>query len=273
MTKNRIDRREFLKQTALTGAAAGVLVNRISLSHASQIQPSAAGKKALFVYGGWKGHEPEQCRDIFVPWMRQIGFDLTVSDTLDSYLDESLMQSLDLVVQVWTMGTLTGDQEKGLLTAIKNGTGIAGWHGGLGDSFRQNTNYQYMVGGQWVAHPGGVIDYVINIVDHQDPITAGLEDFKMHSEQYYMHVDPNVKVLALTTFSGQHDPWSEGCVMPVVWKKVFGKGRVFYSSLGHIAADFNVPEALEITKRGILWASDSKRMPLQKKLVCPVYKK
>ncbi len=112
-----------------------------------------------------------------------------------------------------------------------------------------------MVGGQWVAHPGGVIDYRVNIIDHEDPITAGIADFAMHSEQYYMHVDPANEVLATTTYNGEIFDWIDGTVMPVVWKRRYGAGRVFYSSLGHVAADFNVPEAREIMRRGLLWAT------------------
>jgi len=153
-------------------------------------------------------------------------------------------------------GTITGEQEAGLLKAVADGVGIAGWHGGMGDSFRLNTEYQFMVGGQWVAHPGGVIDYEVNIINHEDPITRGLADFRMHSEQYYLHVDPSNEVLATTTFSGEHGaPWIAGCVMPAVWKRHYGQGRVFYTSLGHVASDFQVPEVHEIVKRGMLWAA------------------
>jgi len=212
-------------------------------------------KKALFVWGGWEGHEPRQCVDIFAPWLKEQGFDIEISNTLDSYLDAANLKSLDLIVQAVTQATITPEQENGLLDAVRDGVGIAGWHGGLADSFRSSVNYEYMIGGQWVAHPGGVIDYEVNITDLKDPITAGLSDFKMHSEQYYMQVDPNNKVLATTTFSGRHDRWIKGVVMPVVWKKPFGKGRVFYTSLGHVAADFNVPQAREIVKRGMLWAA------------------
>ncbi len=229
----------------------------------NQPEPTLKGKKVLFVYGGWEGHDPEPCRDLFVPWMRSEGADVTVSDNLDIYLDEPLMESLDLVVQIWTMGQITKEQEKGLLTIIKNGAGLAGWHGGIGDSFRNNVEYQFMVGGQWVSHPGGVIDYSVKIIDHADPVTRGLNDFAMHSEQYYMHVDPNMKVMATTKFSGEHAPWIDGCTMPVVWKKVYGKGRVFYSSLGHVIADFDVHEVLEIQKRGIRWAAESKYHPYE----------
>jgi type 1 glutamine amidotransferase len=174
---------------------------------------------------------------------------------LDAYLDSAKMQALNLIVPVWTMGTITREQEAGLLQAVKNGVGIAGWHGGMGDSFRNNTEYQFMVGGQWVAHPGGVIDYDVNILDHHDPITAGLPDFHMHSEQYYMHVDPSNEVLATTTFGGEYAPWIKGTVMPVAWKRLWGAGRVFYTSLGHVAKDFSVTEARTIVERGMLWAS------------------
>ncbi|HWQ11507.1 MAG TPA: ThuA domain-containing protein [Roseiflexaceae bacterium] len=212
-------------------------------------------KSALFVWGGWEGHEPQKCRDIFVPFLRSQGYDVTVSDTLDSYLDRERMHAYSLIVQIFTMSTITREQEQGLLEAIKSGVGFAGWHGGMADAFRNNTEYQFMVGGQWVAHPGNIIDYTVNIVDHDHPITAGLSDFKMHSEQYYMHVDPHVKVLATTTFSGEHAPWIAGAVMPVTWTKMWGSGRVAYSSVGHVASDFDVPEARELVQRGMLWAS------------------
>jgi type 1 glutamine amidotransferase len=212
-------------------------------------------KSALVVWGGWEGHEPKQCVDIFAPYLRGQGYDVEISDTLDSYLDQEKMHALALIVQVWTMGTITREQENGLLEAIKSGAGFAGWHGGAGDSFRNNTEYQFMVGGQWVAHPGGVIDYKVNITKPDDPIVAGLQDFEMNSEQYYMHTDPSNEVLATTTFSGEHAPWIEGTVMPVVWKRMWGQGRVFFSSVGHVAKDFDVPEARTIVERGMLWAS------------------
>jgi type 1 glutamine amidotransferase len=212
-------------------------------------------KSALFVWGGWEGHEPKQCVDIFAPILREQGYEVEILDTLDAYLDRQKMQSLDLIVQVFTMSTITAEQEKGLLEAVESGVGFAGWHGGTGDSFRNNTGYQFMVGGQWVAHPGGVIDYRVNIVKPDDPIVAGLDDFEMHSEQYYMHVDPFNQVLATTTFGGEHVPWIEGCIMPVVWKRRWGQGKVFYASVGHVAEDFNVPQAREIVRRGMLWAS------------------
>ena len=121
-----------------------------------------------------------------------------------------------------------------------------------------------------MAHPGGVIDYSVQITDHMDPVTKGLKDFNMHSEQYYMHVDPNVNVLATTRFNADHASWIDGCTMPVVWKKTYGKGRVFYSSLGHVVKDFEGPEALEIMQRGMRWAAASKYAGPEE-WVSPVY--
>lgn len=266
-----ITRRSFLVKGAATAAAAVIAPEIFSRDLQGTSGSPLSGKKVLFVWGGWMGHEPDKCRDIFVPWMRSEGAEVTVSDTLDAYLTTDLQKDVDLIVQAWTMGQIEAKQERALLAAVKSGTGIAGWHGGLGDSFRNNTEYQFMVGGQWVAHPGGVIDYRVNIIDKKDPVTRGLSDFSMRSEQYFMHVDPNVKVLATTTFTNEHADWIGGNVMPVVWKKTYGKGRVFYSSLGHVADDFKVNEAFEIQKRGIRWASMSKYEPMEA-WVQPVYR-
>ncbi|MBC8171441.1 MAG: ThuA domain-containing protein [Anaerolineae bacterium] len=212
-------------------------------------------KSALFVVGGWAGHEPDQSAAIFANLLQEEGYSVEIAHTLDVYLDTEKLQVLNLIVPVWTMDNISKEQAAGLLTAVASGVGIGGWHGCMGDSFRENTDYQFMVGGQWVAHPGNIIDYRVQITDHDHPITTGLADFAMHSEQYYMHVDPGNQVLATTTFDGSINPWIAGTVMPVVWKRIWGAGRVFYSSLGHVAQDFDVPEVREITRRGLLWAS------------------
>ena len=246
------------------------LANLLFVGAHAQELPSLRGKHVLFVYGGWDGHEPKQCLALLVPWLKEEGAVVDTFSTLAPYADDNYMKDIDLIIQVFTMSKILPEQEKGLLKAIKNGAGIAGWHGGLGDAFRENTEYQFMVGGQWVAHPGGVIDYGVKIVDKDDPVTRGLSDFQMHSEQYYMHIDPNVKVLATTTFTGEHADWIKGATIPVVWKKTYGKGRVFYSSLGHVSSDFKVYEALEILKRGIRWSSHSKYGAVEK-WVSPVY--
>ena len=206
-------------------------------------------KKALIVWGGWDGHEPEQVASILAEQLRKNDFDVEVSDTLDSLADVEKVKGLDLIVPEWTMGTIEKEQLAGALQAVKSGVGIAGVHGGMADSFRQDCDWQFMVGGQWVAHPGGIIDYRVHVVAHLDCVTAGLQNFDMTSEQYYMHVDPSNHVLATTTFE------FNGCTMPVAWKRAWGSGRVFYSSLGHVAKEFDVPEVLTIITRGMPWAA------------------
>ena len=268
-----VSRRKFIGSSIALGVGSALLPKNLM----AQTMPSnpkkttLKGKKILYVYGGWEGHEPKESVDLFVPWMRSEGAEVIVSDTVESYEDTELMKSLDLIIQVISMGKISQTQEKILLETIKNGCGFAGWHGGTGDSFRENTEYQFMTGGQFVAHPGGIIDFTVKITDHNDEITKGLKDFNIRSEQYYMHVDPNVKVLATTTFSGEHAPWIDGSVIPVVWKKQYAKGRVFHSTLGHVMKDFEVHEALEIQKRGIRWAAESKYAP-KEKWVSPIYK-
>ncbi len=207
-----------------------------------------AMKKALIVWGGWEGHEPKQVAEILAEVLRGKGFCVDVSNTLDSFADYEKLKTYDLIVPEWTMGTIKPEQLNPLLAAIREGTGIAGLHGGMGDSFRSETEYQYMVGGQWVAHPGGDgVTYTVHILDKSHPITYGIDDFQVTSEQYYMHIDPAIKVLATTNFGD--------VVMPVAWTKTYGKGRVFYCSLGHTASIVKMPPVLSIMANGMVWAA------------------
>ncbi len=213
-------------------------------------------KNVLIFRGGWSGHEPVPTSELVAAKLRELGHNPVLADSQECLLDPDLVRKYDLIVPVWTMGDISNEAEQALLNAVKSGVGVGGWHGGMGDAFRSHTDYQFMVGGQWVAHPGNRIDYTVNIVAKDDPIVRGIADFPMHSEQYYMHTDPGNRVLATTVFSGEHAPWIAGTVMPVVWTRQYGRGRVFYSSLGHDLADFqNSPQILEITLRGLLWAA------------------
>ncbi len=212
-------------------------------------------KKALFLAGGWDGHEPFQTAGLFANLLQEEGYETEISDSLDALLDADKLSELSLIIPVWTMSSIEKEQLEGLMTAIHNGVGLAGWHGGMADAFRNSTDYQFMVGSQWVSHPGNIIDYEVNISNHEHPITEGLSDFKMHSEQYYMHVDPSNDVLATTTFNADYHEWIAGVVMPVTYTRQWGKGKVAFSSVGHVLADFDVPEAREMVRRGLLWAS------------------
>lgn len=212
-------------------------------------------KKALFFAGGWDRHEPFETAGLFANLLQEEDYQTEISDTLDVLLDSEKLAGLDLIVPVWTMASITAEQLQGLMKAIHSGVGLAGWHGGMADSFRDSPDYQFMVGSQWVAHPGDMIDYDVNISNHEHPITEGISDFRMHSEQYYLHLDPSNDVLATTTFGGEYHEWIAGAVMPVTYTRQWGKGRVAFSSVGHNLADFDVPEAREIVRRGLLWAS------------------
>jgi type 1 glutamine amidotransferase len=265
-------RRGFLTKALGIGALAGIHQSVEANNIEAVKLPSLKGRKVLFTFGGWDGHEPQKYVDYFTPWLKEEGAEVITSSNLDPYTNKELMNTIDLVMQLYTMSTITKEQEKGLIEAVeKNGTGMAGWHGGMCDAFRNNVDYQYMTGGQWVAHPGGVVDYDVSIVNQEDEVTKGLKNFPMKSEQYYMHVDPNVKVLATTRFNGNINSWIDGCVMPVTWKKMHGKGRIFYTSVGHNLAHITErPDAIEMLKRGIKWASASKYDAAEKWL-SPIY--
>jgi type 1 glutamine amidotransferase len=207
-------------------------------------------KKALIVWGGWDGHEPQQTAEIMAAALTAEGFEVEVATTLDAYKDEAKLKSLDLIINNWTMGKIEGDQLTPLLAAVRGGVGFGGIHGGMGDAFRDQTEYQFMCGGQWVAHPGGIRPYRVNIGPTPDPVTAGIEDFDVESEQYYLHVDPVNVVLATTIF-----PDYGNVVMPVTWKKKYGTGRIFYCSLGHSASVLALPPVLTMVTRGLKWAA------------------
>jgi type 1 glutamine amidotransferase len=229
-------------------------------------------KAALFV-GGWEGHKPERFQRWATELLEANGFTVETFDTLAPLADREKMKSVDLIVPIWSsarsahrpeFGGMEKAEEDGLLAAIADGCGIAGWHGHMGDAFRDRPTYHFLIGGQFVAHPPGwpdnpvpsddFIDYDVNIVSGH-PIVEGIGDFRIHSEQYYMLVDPSNEVLATTTFSGEHLHWIEGTVIPVTWTRRWDKGRVFYCSIGHSVECLEVPQVREMIRRGMIWAA------------------
>ncbi|MFF1420947.1 ThuA domain-containing protein [Streptomyces sp. NPDC058280] len=194
--------------------------------------------------------------DLFLPFLREQGYDIRISGTLDVYTDAALLAATDLVVQCWSMGEITKEQSTGLAAAVRAGTGLAGWHGGIVDSFRGDVGYQLLTGGQFLMHPPGFSDHGVTLVkeraDH--PVIAGLTDFRVHTEKYWMVTDPLIDVLAVTEFEADEDR-SRPVTMPAVWTRSWGSGRVFVSAIGHKPDDFDVPEVRTLTERGLLWAS------------------
>ena len=211
-------------------------------------------REALIVWGGWSGHEPEESAQLVAGMLEKHGFKVYIEDTTEAFADPSIAD-MSLIVPIVTMSKIEKEEVETLTAAVRGGVGLAGFHGGMCDAFRDSVEYQFMCGGQWVAYPGGATNYRVEITRPDDPIMHGISSFDYHSEQYYMHVDPSNKVLATTRFSGERAPWVEGVVMPVVWKRRHGEGRVFYSSLGHSTAEFEVPEMRTIFERGMLWAA------------------
>lgn len=227
-------------------------------------------KKALIVWGGWDGHEPEKVSARFKGLLEKEGFDVNVSNSLDSFLDEKYLKSLDLIIPVVTMSEITDEQLNPLIEAVASGVGLAGCHGGMADSFRQAVLYQFMVGGQWISHPGGDgVKYMMNVKKNSSsPIIDGINDFEVCTEQYYLHVDPAVNVLMTTRYpvvKWYHSTNGEVDV-PMMWTKMWGYGRVFYSALGHHDDVFDQYEAQETMLRGMLWAAEGKQIAIERGL-------
>lgn len=222
---------------------------------------SPMNRSALIVWGGWDGHEPEAVAGLFQDILEAQQFDVEVSSTLDSFLDADRLATLSLIVPIWTMGKITPEQRKPVTEAVaKHGVGLAGCHGGMCDAFREDTEWQVMTGGQWVAHPGNDgVTYDVKICrDTPHEITDGVSDFRVVSEQYYLHTDPGNTVLAYSEFpspSVAEEGLISACRMPQVWVRRYGKGRVFYNALGHHRDVLEAPVPRLLMERGFRWAA------------------
>ena len=218
----------------------------------------APSRHALIVRGGWEGHVPVEATNRFIPFLESNGFEVEVSETLDAYLDAERMGAVDLVLQIWTMGEITQEQFEGLATAVRGGVGFAGWHGGIVDAFRNNPDYLQLTGGQFATHPGGFRPHSVSVVperaDH--PIVEGLTTWDLDTEQYWILTDAYNDVLATTCYRPEEGwPWHRDVVMPAVWTRQWGQGRVFVSTIGHKLDDLDHPSVRTLTERGLLWAS------------------
>lgn len=229
-----------------------------------------SNRKALVVRGGWDGHHPVEATELFLPFLRQSGFEVRVSDSNEVYADAEQMAATDLVLQCVTMSEISRDAIQGLRAAVENGTGLAGWHGGIADSYRASSDYLQLVGGQFATHParhpderpGGEADnflrHRVELTDLGRPheIMAGLDDFDLDTEQYWVLSDDLNDVLATTTHPVQpYHPWHRPIVSPAVWTREWGRGRVFVATPGHSVDVLQQPSVRTIIERGLLWAS------------------
>lgn len=211
---------------------------------------------ALFVYGGWEGHAPAESADIMVPALEEAGFEVHTEQSLEVYADVDYLRQHSVIIQNWTMGDILPDELRGLTAAVTSGVGLAGWHGGIADSFRMATDYLQMVGGQFAAHPHDSVDYTVHITEHNHPITQGITDFQMHSEQYWVLTDSHCEVLATTTIPVRDgDPWNTPVQSPTIWTRQWGQGRVYVNTIGHALADLVVPQVQQLIVRGVTWAA------------------
>ncbi|MDR0525972.1 MAG: ThuA domain-containing protein [Spirochaetaceae bacterium] len=234
-------------------------------------------RNALILCGGWDGHEPKLITARFKNFLEAEGIEVTVSESIQVLQDKERLMELDLFVPVWTMGSeaLGYGFFEPLLEAAGSGLGVAGCHGGMCDAFRTSVEYQFLTGANWVSHPGGDgTKYRITIVNKSHPIAQGIPDFDVSSEQYYLHVDPANEVLATTRFPTvrwYHSANGEVDV-PQIWTRKWGHGRVFYNALGHHNDVFDIPEAWELMKRGLLWAAEGKRIAREQGLSADEFK-
>ena len=227
-------------------------------------------KNALVVRGGWDGHQPVETTNVFIPFLEANGYSVRVEESPAIYADADYLSTVDLIQQTNTMNVITREEFAGLQNAIIAGTGFAGWHGGIADSYRNNSDYLQMVGGQFANHPGkapedrkgeqadNYLPHTINLTDlgRRHEITRGIDDFELVTEQYWVLHDDYNDVLATTTQKVRSwDPWNREITSPAIWTRNWGKGKIFVITCGHnleIVTEENVKTIIE---RGLLWAS------------------
>jgi type 1 glutamine amidotransferase len=233
--------------------------------------------KVLIMCGGWDGHEPKLVSERFKNFLQGEGFEVGIVESVSVLQDLNLLKSLDLFIPVWTMcnDPLPKDFFEPIAEAIGSGVGLAGCHGGMCDAFRNNVLWQFITGANWVAHPGcDGVKHRISIKSKSNPLTEDIGDFDVSTEQYYLHTDAANEVLATTHFpvvKWYHSANGE-VEVPQIWTKKWGHGRVFYNALGHHNDVFDVPQAWELMKRGILWAAEGKKIAVEKGLSADEWK-
>ena len=227
-------------------------------------------RNALVVRGGWDGHQPTEATDLFIPHLEANGFSVRIEEGPKIYADPEYMATVDLVVQCNTMTTIERDEFEGLRAAIEAGTGLAGWHGGIADSYRNNSDYLHLIGGQFACHPGKhpeerVGDATDNFLNYRiemlpaaagHPITAGIGDFELTTEQYWVLTDDYIDVLATTTLPAREwDAWTRPVTAPAIWTRHWGAGKIFVATPGHSVEVLQDKNVKTIIERGMLWAS------------------
>jgi type 1 glutamine amidotransferase len=228
-------------------------------------------RSALIVRGGWDGHMPVETTDFFVPFLEQNGFSVVIEESPDVYADAERMAGVDLIVQVVTMSEISKEALAGLVAAVRAGTGMVGWHGGIADSYRNSADYLQLIGGQFAHHANiappeqlageqedNYQEYTTEITElgRTHPVTAGVDDFTLTSEQYWVLSDEYNEVLATTTQSKREwDAWDRPVTFPAVWTRHWGEGHIVVSTAGHRLEIVQDPSVRRIIEQGFLWAA------------------
>lgn len=228
-------------------------------------------RTALIVRGGWDGHRPVESTELFLPFLERQGFDVRIEESPAVYADAAALAATDLIVQCVTMSEISREQVEGLRAAVAAGTGLTGWHGGIADSYRASSDYLQLVGGQFATHPSkdpaslgepgesdNFLDYVVEItgLGREHPITRGVPDFPLTTEQYWVLHDDLNDVLATTTHPAPPwHPWHRPVVSPAVWTRLWGRGRIVVTTPGHSLDVLGEPHVRGIIERGMLWAA------------------
>jgi type 1 glutamine amidotransferase len=230
----------------------------------------ATERNALIVRGGWEGHAPVEATELFVPFLRGNGYAVRIEESTEVYADAAALAATDLIVQCVTMSQIEQPELDGLRGAVTAGTGLVGWHGGIADSFRSSSDYLQLIGGQFATHPskepgqcgGGQEDnYLTHTVEMTDlgrehPITKGIDDFELLTEQYWVLHDDLIDVLATTTHPTRTwHPWHRPITSPAVWTRDWGKGRIVVATPGHSVDILQHESVRTVIERGMLWAT------------------
>ena len=176
-------------------------------------------------------------------------------------------RNLDSFDAIFFMGTGEGDltdvQKKDLLAFVHDdGKGFVGAHTG-DDAYFTWPEFGEMIGGYFDNHPWGVFDAPVIVEDPAFPAMRAFPPAFTIRDEIYVHKAPysreKVHVLARLDaakldYSKARDLHRTDRDFPVAWTKNYGKGRVFYSTFGHLPETWDNPAVQKMYFEAIKWA-------------------
>jgi type 1 glutamine amidotransferase len=174
-------------------------------------------------------------------------------------------RNLNYFDAIFYMGTGEGDlsvqQKADLLSFVKeDGKGFVGAHTG-DDAYFTWPEFGEMIGGYFDNHPWGVFDAPVIVEDPDFPAMKGFPStFTIHDEVYQHKDFSRDKVRVLARLDASKLDFSKPQIhrtdkdFPVAWAKMYGKGRVFYSTFGHTDESWDDPRVQKMYTEAIKWA-------------------